>query len=123
MAAMEQSDVHPASQGSALRRRYLDFIDRHEIAWELTFAVLAILFVIVGFAEESAAVTGAEAVLTVVFLAEFTTRFAASYDRPRYLRGHWIDLLALIPTTRSLRLLRLGRLLSLPSALGRTYPG
>jgi hypothetical protein len=99
-----------------MRERYLAFIARHEAAWELTFAALAIAFVIVGFAEETNLTVGVELVLTAIFVAEFGSRFAASFDRSAYLRGHWIDLLALIPTTRGARLLRLLRLLRLVRA-------
>lgn len=100
-----------------LADRYNAFIDRYEIAWELVMAALAALFVVVGFIdatpETEPALNAADAILTGIFLAEFTTRFAASRDRRRYLRGHWIDLLALIPTVRAVRLLRLLRLLRL----------
>lgn len=34
-----------------LRDPYLAFVDRHDVAWELTFAVLAVGFVVVGFAD------------------------------------------------------------------------
>lgn len=34
------------------RERYNDFIRRHEIAWELTMAALAVVFVAVGFSVE-----------------------------------------------------------------------
>ena len=63
------------------RERYLVFIDRHEAAWELSFAVLAVVFVVVGFTEESTMITIVEAVLTLVFVLEFTTRIGASRDR------------------------------------------
>ena len=99
-----------------MRDRYLAFVARHEAAWELTFAGLAVAFVIVGFADESPATITLELVLTAAFAAEFVSRFAASYDRAAYLRGHWIDLLALVPTVRSIRLLRLLRLLRLVRA-------
>jgi voltage-gated potassium channel len=99
-----------------MRERYLAFIARHEAAWELTFAALAIVFVIVGFAEETSLTVGVELALTAIFVGEFGSRFAASHDRGAYLRGHWIDLLALIPTTRGARLLRLLRLLRLVRA-------
>jgi len=49
-------------------------------------------------------------------VAEFTTRFLASHDRRVYFGGHWIDLLALIPTVRAVRILRLLRLLRLVRA-------
>jgi len=41
------------------------------------------------------------------------TLLAASRDRRAYLRGHWIDAVALIPTVRGLRLVRLLRFLRL----------
>ncbi|TAK00156.1 MAG: hypothetical protein EPO36_09780 [Chloroflexota bacterium] len=96
-----------------MRDRYLRFIARHEAAWELVFAALAVVFVIVGFVDETPLVFGIELALTIVFVAEFATRLAASPDRRAYLRGHWIDLLALIPTVRAVRILRLLRLLRL----------
>jgi hypothetical protein len=36
------------------RGRYLAFIDRHDIAWELAMAVLAVAYVVVGFAAADA---------------------------------------------------------------------
>lgn len=82
-------------------------------------AFLAIIFVAIGFAldapnfELTPALEAANLALTGVFALEFATRFAASYDRGRYLRGHWIDVLALIPVARGLRVARLARLLRL----------
>jgi voltage-gated potassium channel len=110
-----------------LRERYNRFIERHEVAWELGMAVLAIAFVIVGFAVDSAdatirpALAVADTALTVVFVAEFTTRFLAAWDRRAYLRGHWIDLVALIPVVRGVRVLRLLRLLRLVRAFSGIY--
>jgi voltage-gated potassium channel len=106
---------------SSLRDRYLAFIDRHEVAWELSFAALAIAFVIVGFADETPIISALEFALTVLFVSEFVTRLAASRDRGAYIRGHWVDVLALIPTTRALRLLRLARLLRLVRAFAGIY--
>jgi voltage-gated potassium channel len=111
----------PATTSVPLRDRYNGFIAEHEIAWELGMAVLAIVFVVVGFADETPTITAAQLVLTVVFLAEFVTRFAAASHRTGYLRGHWIDLVALIPTTRAVRLLRLLRLLRLVRAFAGMY--
>src|SRR3990172_6016154 len=104
-----------------MRDRYLAFIARHDAAWELTFAGLAVAYVIVGFADEIPAVQVTEFALTILFVAEFTTRIAASHDRRAYLRGHWIDLIALIPTVRGLRLARLLRLLRLVRAFAGIY--
>lgn len=108
-----------------LRDRYNAFIERHEVAWELTFAALAVVYVAVGFYADDAPPDLAAAfgildpTLTGVFAAEFVTRIAAAYDRRRYLTRHWIDLVALIPSIRAVRTLRLLRLLRLV----RTFAG
>lgn len=108
---------------TSTRGRYNAFVDRHEVAWELTMAVLAVVFVLLGFAEESPWVTAADWTLTGIFLAEFSTRFAASTDRRGYLGGHWVDLLALVPAVRGVRVLRLLRLLRLVRAFAGAYRG
>lgn len=110
-----------------LRDRYNRFIADHEVAWELTMAALAAAFVAIGFAvdAEPSSMTGTlEAVdlgLTVLFVGEFVSRLAASRTRGQYLRGHWVDALALIPTARGFRLLRLLRLLRLVRAFAGVY--
>ncbi len=99
------------------RHRYHSFVARHQIAWELAFAALAIAFVALGFAPEDAGwVEPAEWLLTGVFLAEFVSRLWAAPVRVGYVRGHWIDLVALVPPVRGLRVLRLLRLLRLVRA-------
>ncbi|MBI3747364.1 MAG: potassium channel family protein [Chloroflexi bacterium] len=111
----------------SLRDKYNSFIARHEIAWELTFAGLAILFVVVGFAEPEEGPIGdailsvANVGLAIVFAGEFATRFLAAHDRRGYLRGHWVDLVALVPTVRGLRVLRLLRLLRMVRAFSGAY--
>ena len=107
-----------------MRSRINEFVARHEVAWELGMGALAIAYLIAGFAGEESGPTGAtaraaELALTVVFVLEFAVRFAAAFDRRAYLRGHWLDLLALIPIVRQFRLLRLLRLLRLV----RTFAG
>ena len=97
----------------SLRDRYNAFIARHEVAWELSFAMLALAFVATGFIEGVPWLLWVDAAMTAIFVAEFTTRLAASYDRRSYLRGHWVDAFALIPAFRGFRLLRLLRLLRL----------
>jgi voltage-gated potassium channel len=104
-----------------LRDRYNAFVARHETAWELTMAALAVVFVVVGFLEENPTATMVDLALTGVFVAEFGSRFVAARDRTRYLRAHWIDALALIPAVRGFRLLRLLRLLRLVRAFAGTY--
>jgi voltage-gated potassium channel len=111
-----------------MRDRFNAFVERHEVAWELTMGFLAIAYVAVGFALDDAAYQSmaplletSELVLTVVFVAEFTSRFGLSRDRRGYLRGHWIDLVALIPAGRVLRVLRMLRLLRLVRAFAGFY--
>jgi len=37
-----------------MRERFNTFVARHEVPWELTIAVLAVLYVVVGFATDDA---------------------------------------------------------------------
>jgi voltage-gated potassium channel len=110
-----------------VRARFNDFVDRHDVAWELSMALLAVVYVAIGFALDDPTVPaaptlqGVETGLTILFALEFGTRFAASTDRQRYLRGHWIDLVALVPATRGLRIARLLRLLRLVRAFAGVY--
>ena len=105
-----------------LRDRYLSFIARHDLLWEVAMAFLALVYVAVGFAGEAPApqyqnlLTAAEIALTMVFVLEFASRLAASHDRGKYIRGHWIDAVALLPVARGLRIFRLIRLLRLVRA-------
>jgi voltage-gated potassium channel len=110
-----------------MRARFNAFVDRHDVAWELGMAFLAVVYVAVGFALDESAVDAAptlqalESGLTVLFALEFASRIAAATDRGRYLRSHWIDLVALIPATRGLRIARLLRLLRLVRAFAGVY--
>jgi voltage-gated potassium channel len=109
-------------------QRFNSFIEHHEVAWELGMAMLAVVYVAVGFAlddhsfQSMAPVLEAiELGLTVVFAAEFLSRFVASTGRSGYVRAHWIDLVALIPVARGLRILRVLRLLRLVRAFAGVY--
>lgn len=107
------------------RAEFNAFVARHEIAWELGMAALAVAFVIVGFLGDEPGAPPAYAlldtVLTVIFVAEFASRFLAAYDRARYMRGHWVDLIALVPVARGLRVARLLRLLRLVRAFAGLF--
>ena len=98
-----------------MRDRFNAFVERHEIAWELAMSALAIAYVAIGFAIDEPGsppqLAAVDRLLTAIFLVEFGVRIAASHDRRRYLREHFIDLVALIPLARALRVLRLLRLL------------
>lgn len=117
------SEQKPASRAS-LRDLYNDFVERHEVAWELTIAAVVVAWIAVGFVGEGLpAASAAEFSLTLILASEFVTRLAASYDRRAYIRGHWIDGVALIPLPliRGFRLLRLLRLLRLIRAFTGVY--
>lgn len=80
-------------------------------------AALALIYIAAGLFEDHPSgslniqtMVPLEIGITVVFLAEFSVRFYAAGSRARYLRSHWIDLLALLPAIRYFRFLRIGRL-------------
>src|SRR5262245_54921809 len=83
MAEMAEGASHPSS----LRDRYLAFIARHEMAWELAFGALAVAYVVIAFAADGASPStkptwaNIELTITVVFILEFASRILASYDR------------------------------------------
>lgn len=110
-----------------IRDRYNAFIERHEIAWELTFGLVAIVFVALGFLIDEApegtrpGLEMFELALTGLFIVEFASRILAAHDRVKYLRGHWIDIVALAPPIRAARALRLLRLLRLIRAFAGVY--
>ena len=110
-----------------MRDRFNAFVERHVVAWELGMALAAVVYVAVGFALDdprlpmAPQLVSVETGLTALFILEFAARFGASRDKQQYLRGHWIDLVALIPATRGIRLLRLVRILRLVRAFAGIY--
>jgi voltage-gated potassium channel len=102
---------------SRFRHAVNAFVARHQLAWDLSMAGLALIFLALGYFEDHPAgaldertLAPIELVITAVFLAEFVLRCYAADSRRGYLKRHWLDLLALLPTLRALRFLRLGRL-------------
>jgi hypothetical protein len=114
-----------ATTSTAAQERYRGFVDRHEVAWELFFAALAVLFVSLAFVPvdpgsgEEATLYAIEWLITGIFIAEFGSRLWAAPSRPIYVRGHIVDLISCIPPVRWLRWFRLLRLLRLV----RTFAG
>jgi voltage-gated potassium channel len=110
------------SQSGLIRGRYRAFVDRHEVAWELGFAALAVFFVALAFvpfdegSQTEVVIYALEWFITGIFIAEFVSRLWAAESRQGYVRGHWIDLISCIPPTRWLRPFRLLRLLRLVRA-------
>ena len=111
----------------ALRDAFNGWFVTHEVAWELAMAALAVVYVALGFvvdelaAGESPEIAAAELVLTGIFVLEFGSRILAARSRLAYLKGHWIDVVALAPPIRVARVLRLLRLLRLVRALAGIY--
>lgn len=93
------------------------FVAHHQLAWDLSMAALALVFLALGYFEDhpagaldEASLAPVELAITLLFLGEFALRCYAAESRATYLKRHWLDLLALLPTLRALRFLRLGRL-------------
>lgn len=115
------------SQLQTVRDRYNEFIARHDVVWELAMGFLAVVFVALGFLLDQASpgsrpeLEAAELALTGLFVAEFASRILAAHDRVQYVRGHWVDLVALAPPIRMARVLRLLRLLRLVRTFAGVY--
>lgn len=113
LAAQRMSEAADRAPGG-IRDHYNRFIARHAVAWELTFAILALVFVVLPLVPRSVLSDemerNLEVVLTGIFAVEFFSRLLAARNPRVHLRHHWIDAVALIPPIRALRILRLLRL-------------
>ncbi len=124
-AADAMADAASPDDGS-MRARIRSFIARHIVPWEVTFAVLALIWVALDFGFEDATGQSATLVfvagvaLNIIFAIEFFGRLWAAIDRRRHLRNHIVDAVALVPPLRILRLLRLLRLVRVFSGVYRT---
>ena len=128
-----QRDAAPSIGSAAARAARRDAFNgwfvTHEVAWELFMAALAVVYVAIGFIVDdvqAAAVSRpevevAEFALTGLFIFEFGSRSLAARSRLGYLKGHWIDIIALAPPIRIARPLRLLRLLRLVRAFAGIY--
>jgi len=104
------------------RARAQSFVELHLRAWELVFALLAIVSVVIGLTTgegpEAESWAGLEWGLTGVFTAEYIFRVWAAPARWQYIKSNPLDLASIIPPIRGARLLRLVRLLRVASDLG-----
>ncbi len=116
---MSTSPSATVSLRPSVKVRYRSFVERHEVAWELFFAALAVVFVSLAFvpadpgSEEEATLYLIEWLITGIFIVEFGSRLWAAPVRPVYVREHIVDLISCIPPIRWLRWFRLLRLLRL----------
>src|SRR5260370_20122533 len=86
------------------------------MVWELTMAVLRLIYVALAVLVDEGTSQTIEAILAVlalIFFLEFAGRFLDADSRLEYLRVHWIDLVTCLPAIGPLRLLRLLRLVGL----------
>jgi voltage-gated potassium channel len=119
-----------------VRNQVNRFFDRHEVAWEIFMVALAVAWIVLSFLPDWVPLSDyamdilsiEDTAVTIFFFLEFTVRISFSIARKQYLKWHWIDLIACIPTvhwlrvarvTRILRLLRLVRLIRVFNALNR----
>jgi voltage-gated potassium channel len=100
----------------ALRTAINDFFDRWDIAWEAFMGILVVVWLLLGAEPRGELATLLSDAITVFFALEFVVRFLATYHHRAYFRGHWIDVVTLLPMLRGFRLLRLLRLLRLVRA-------
>jgi voltage-gated potassium channel len=120
----------------SVRDRVNGFFDRHEVAWEIFMVALAVAWIALSFlpdwvplSDDALDILSVEdAAITLLFILEFAVRLGFSRARKQYIKWHWIDLIACVPTvhwlrvarvTRVLRLLRLVRLVRVFNALNR----
>jgi len=125
VATLSDARVEPAR--ASRRDAFNSWFVTHEVAWELAMAVMAIVYVALGFIVddlqpgERPEIEAAELAMTGLFVLEFASRILAARSRSGYLKGHWIDVIALGPPIRALRVLRLLRLLRLVRAFAGLY--
>jgi voltage-gated potassium channel len=104
----------------AFRRQSLDKLVNNQITdLVVVFLVLASVTLLMAEAfvpEHSPVFNALETagnVLTLIFVAELLLRFLAMPNRRRFLRLYWLDIIAVMPVARPLRILRVVRLLRL----------
>jgi|ERR1035437_288677 voltage-gated potassium channel len=95
------------------------FIKRHHFLWEISMAILALIYLGTSFITDEGK-TYLEVLLislAIIFLTEFFIRLWDAPSRKVYLRQHWLDLISSIPLVGGLRSLRILRLLRLGAVL------
>lgn len=97
----------------ALRTAINRFFVTYDIAWETFMGILVVVWLLLGAEPRRPLFNALADAITVIFALEFAIRFLATYDHRGYFRGHWIDLVTLLPFLRGFRLLRLLRMLRL----------
>lgn len=91
---------------------YSSFIERHATQWETVMSSFAMAFVLMQLLPRwlptMAGMSGSLAAgITGVFLLEYATRLGAAADPRSFVRHHLLELAAILPPLRALRILRL----------------
>lgn len=112
--------AHKFAKSRWQRGRLTAFVDDHRLRWDIVMGCLAVIYVLLAFAEDTATGVEEDAVLglALVFLLEFAARCYDAPSRAEYAREHWLDLISAIPVPnipglQILRLLRLFRVIRL----------
>ena len=95
------------------RRDVIAYREQHRVGWEVTMSVLAVAFVTIGFVADrlldgpGGLVGVVLTLMTAVSVAEYLLRLGVASDRVAFARSHVIELAAIVPPLRGLRVLPL----------------
>jgi hypothetical protein len=102
----------PAQALERVRAALLAYYPAHERAWEGAMSAMAIGFAVLGITADrlSGPVRGAVLftllAITIVFVVEYAVRALAARDRRAFVRGHLVELAAVLPWVRPVRVAR-----------------
>jgi hypothetical protein len=91
---------------------YSSFVERRAMAWEVGMSALAGAFVLMQLLPRWLPASGGWAgslsvAITALFVVEYATRLGAAADPRSFVRHHLLELAAVLPPLRALRILRL----------------
>jgi hypothetical protein len=95
------------------RRDVIAYREQHRVGWEVTMSALAVLFVTIGLVADrlldgpGGLVGVVLTLMTAVSVAEYLIRLGVASDRVAFVRSHVIELAAIVPPLRGLRVLTL----------------
>ena len=95
------------------RQDVIAYREQHRVGWEATMSVLAVAFVTIGFVADrlldgpGGLVGVLLTLMTAVSVAEYLVRLGVASDRVAFVRSHVIELAAIVPPLRGLRVLTL----------------
>lgn len=123
-AVPTSADVPAQAPAGGLRERIVRV--QGTTAYQAVFGVLAVAAVVLLLLPTTSAAEVANLVVWAVFVIDYVVALWAAPDRLRYVRGHLLELVAILPVdflraARALRVLRLVRVLRLGIVLGRAY--